>query len=91
MGLVHTVEHTTNLFSVFVDSDSDPDSKILDSKMSRLDSRKKLLDWTHYTQPLDGRDSDWMSQVASISSIETFQSCENQLLIVVQIVLLNQF
>ena len=48
MGLILTIRHTTNLFSVFVDSDSDPDSKILDSKMSGLDSRKKLLDWTHY-------------------------------------------
>ena len=48
MDLVHTVEHTTNLFSVFEDSDSDPDSKILDSKMFGLDSRKKLFDWTHY-------------------------------------------
>ena len=35
------------------DSDSDPDSKILDSKMSGLDSRKKLLDWTHYTKTAD--------------------------------------
>ena len=49
MGLLPTVDYTTNLFSVFVDSDSDPDSKILDSKMSGLDSRKKLLDWTHYS------------------------------------------
>ena len=48
MGLVHIVEHPTNLFSVFVNLDSDPDSKILDSKISGLDSRKKLLDWTHY-------------------------------------------
>ena len=50
MGFLPTVDHATNLFSVFVDSDpdSDPDSKIWDSKMSGLDSRKKLLDWTHY-------------------------------------------
>ena len=51
VGLVHTVEHTANLFSVFVDSDSDPDSKIWDLKMSGLDSRKKLLDWMHYAWP----------------------------------------
>ena len=47
VGLLPTVDHTTNLFSVFVDSDSDPDSKIWDSKMPGLDYRKKLLDWTH--------------------------------------------
>ena len=41
MGLLPTVDHTTNIFSVFVDSDLDPDSKIWDSKMSGPDSRKK--------------------------------------------------
>ena len=31
-----------------LDPDSDPDPYILDSKFSGPESRKKLLDWTHY-------------------------------------------